>query len=123
MSEVEGLDPVFPNAVRAMLDRFDRAKGKGGYPTANEREATRRCLSAIEGGGGSLPAAPSVPTEQADGGVVGCATWLPLDDNGLAEVRLNGRRITSMPSYAGAEEVAERINAALTQGESRGGGE
>jgi hypothetical protein len=48
-----------------------------------------------------------------DGAVVDCATWLPLDDNGLAEVRLNGRRITSMPSYAGAEEVAERINAAL----------
>ena len=46
---VEGapLDPIWPNAVNAMLDRFDYAKGKGGYPTANEREAMRRCLAAI----------------------------------------------------------------------------
>ena len=49
----------------------------------------------------------------AEGAVVDVATWFPLDDNGLAEVRLNGKRITSMPSYAGAEEVAERINQAL----------
>lgn len=43
----EALDPIWPNAVKAMLDRFDRAKGKGGYPTANEREAVRRCLAAL----------------------------------------------------------------------------
>lgn len=41
------LNPIWPNAVKAMLDRFDRAKGKGGYPTANEREAMRRCLAAL----------------------------------------------------------------------------
>lgn len=43
----------------------------------------------------------------------GIATWHPLDDNGMAEVRINGKRITTMPSYPGAEEVAQRINAAL----------
>ena len=43
----------------------------------------------------------------------GTATWHPLDDNGMAEVRINGKRITTMPSYPGAEEVAQRINAAL----------
>lgn len=57
--------------------------------------------------------APLPPAGPADFGVIDCATWVPLDDNGLAEVRVNGKRITSMPSYAGAEEVAERINAAL----------
>lgn len=45
--------------------------------------------------------------------ILDCATWLPLDENGAAEVRVNGQRITSMPSYAGAEEIAERINKAL----------
>ena len=44
----------------------------------------------------------------------GIATWHPLDDNGMAEVRINGKRITTMPSYPGAEEVAQRINAALS---------
>lgn len=43
---IDRLDPVFLNAVEAMLDRFDRAKGKGGYPTANEREAMRRVVRA-----------------------------------------------------------------------------
>lgn len=43
------------------------------------------------------------------------ATWHKLDDQGLAEVRVNGKRIVSMPSYPGAEEVASRINAALSQ--------
>ena len=49
--EAAALDPVWPNAVTAMLDRFDRAKGKGGYPSANEREAMRRCLSALHTSG------------------------------------------------------------------------
>lgn len=57
-------------------------------------------------------AAPQAPVPSGDG-VLDVATWIPLDDNGLAEVRVNGQRITSMPSYAGAEEVAERINRAL----------
>lgn len=48
------------------------------------------------------------------------ATWHPLDDNGLAEIRIGGSRITSMPSYAGAEEVASRINAALSIPEPAG---
>lgn len=42
------------------------------------------------------------------------ATWHKLDDTGLAELRVNGQRITSFPSYPGAQEAAERINAALS---------
>ena len=53
--------------------------------------------------------------EENHGGEV--ATWSPLDDNGSAEVRVNGKRITTMPSYSGAEEVAQRINAALAPSE------
>lgn len=37
-------DAPWIDCVQKMLDRFDRAKGKGGYPTANEREAMRRCM-------------------------------------------------------------------------------
>lgn len=48
------------------------------------------------------------------GGQQGQATWHPLDDEGLAEVRVNGKRITSMPSYDGAKDVAQRINEALS---------
>ena len=47
----EALDPIWPQTVKNMLDRFDRAKGKGGYPSANEREAMRRCLAALSDGG------------------------------------------------------------------------
>ncbi|MCO8028503.1 hypothetical protein NI454_00910 [Brevundimonas diminuta] len=46
--EAEKLDPAIPAAVKSMLDRFDRAKGKGGYPTANERWAMRECLAALQ---------------------------------------------------------------------------
>lgn len=31
--------------MRATLDRWDRARGKGGYPTAMERYAMRRVLA------------------------------------------------------------------------------
>jgi len=40
-------DPRCIDAVQRMLDRFDRAKGKGGYPTANERWAMRECVEAL----------------------------------------------------------------------------
>jgi hypothetical protein len=53
----------------------------------------------------SAPAAPeSAPVE---------AIWHSLDDNGLAELRVRGMRITSFPSYGAAHEAAQRINAAL----------
>lgn len=42
------------------------------------------------------------------------ATWHPLDENGWAELRVNGRRITTLPSYPAAEEAAERNNEALS---------
>ncbi len=42
------------------------------------------------------------------------ATWRALDDEGNAELRVNGKRITSFPSYSAAEEAANRINAALS---------
>lgn len=41
------------------------------------------------------------------------ATWHPLDENGHAEMRVNGRRITTFASYPAAEEAAERVNAAV----------
>ncbi|KRE08145.1 hypothetical protein ASE61_00575 [Bosea sp. Root670] len=41
------------------------------------------------------------------------ATWHALDEDGNAELRVNGKRITSFPSYPAAQEAAERINAAL----------
>lgn len=59
-------------------------------------------------------AAGMVAPAQSGSDIIDCATWVPLDDNGLAEVRVNGMRITSMPSYAGAAEVAERIAKALS---------
>lgn len=43
----------------------------------------------------------------------GPASWHPLDENGYAELRVNGKRITTFPSYPGAEEAAQRINQAL----------
>lgn len=43
----------------------------------------------------------------------GVATWRPLDDNGLAELLVNGKRITLFPSYGEAEEVAGRLNGCL----------
>ena len=54
--------------------------------------------------------ARTLPVQPSD---LEAATWAPLDEDGNAEVRVNGKRITSMPSYDGAREVAERINAAL----------
>jgi hypothetical protein len=41
------------------------------------------------------------------------ATWHALDEDGSAELRVNGQRITSFPSYPSAEEAARRINDAL----------
>lgn len=41
------------------------------------------------------------------------ATWKPLDEEGNAELLVNGKRITTFPSYPAAEEAADRINAAL----------
>jgi hypothetical protein len=49
------------------------------------------------------------------GSMEGEATWRALDNNGLAELRVNGQRITSFPSYSAAEEAAERINRALAK--------
>lgn len=46
----------------------------------------------------------------------GAATWHALDDNGSAELRVNGCRITSFPSYSAADEAAQRINAAMSLG-------
>ena len=84
-------------------------------PMGGEVEALRGALERIKEGGSwqgdaaSDALAASSPSP-AQGGI---ATWHPLDDNGMAEVRINGKRITTMPSYPGAEEVAQRINAAL----------
>lgn len=40
-------DPLCIDAVQRMLARFDRAKGRGGYPTANERWAMRECVETL----------------------------------------------------------------------------
>lgn len=57
---------------------------------------------------------PTDPRPASPVGVEGPATWARIDDEGYAEVRVNGERITTVPSYGGAEEVCQRINAALS---------
>jgi hypothetical protein len=54
----------------------------------------------------------SSPAEGGEKAVV--VRWTPLDDNGLASVEINGKRITAVPSYGEAQEVANRIRFALT---------
>lgn len=61
-------------------------------------------------------------TQAAAASPTGLATWHPLDDDGAAELRVNGKRITSFPSYPSAEEAAERINAALSPAPSSAAG-
>ena len=87
-------------------DTFEVWMDAGPVMVRDIREALR--LSAFRRARQALAASSPSP---AQGGI---ATWHPLDDNGMAEVRINGKRITTMPSYPGAEEVAQRINAALS---------
>lgn len=60
-------------------------------------------------------------TQAAAASPTGLATWHPLDDDGAAELRVNGKRITSFPSYPAAEEAAGRINAALSSAPAQEG--
>jgi len=41
------------------------------------------------------------------------ATWHALDEEGYAELRVCGKRITTFASWPAAEEAADRINSAL----------
>jgi len=91
--------PVEP--TKAMINHAVGHIGGGStFDTDDRQEIAQSVYRAM------LSAAPA-----PEGGAV--ATWHPIDDNGSAEVRVNGRRITSMPSYPAAQEAAERINAAL----------